>query len=63
MPEHVVADDVDDETWDAQVLRSLPAGIDVTLIEERLALAPTQRLERMIAVLRLIDEARTERDD
>jgi hypothetical protein len=46
------------ETWDAQVLRSLPSGVDVTILEERVMLTPTERLERMISVLRLIEAAR-----
>ncbi len=51
-------EDFADDTWDAQVLRALPSGIDVSILEERLRLTPTQRLERMIAMLQLIEESR-----
>ncbi|HVT03395.1 MAG TPA: hypothetical protein VHL58_08485 [Thermoanaerobaculia bacterium] len=51
------------ETWDEQILRSIPSGVDVTLLEERLELSPTERLERMIAVVRALDQARNEPRD
>lgn len=57
MPDSEKAEQVDGETWDAQILRSLPSGVDVTILEERRLLTPTERLERMVAVLRLIEGA------
>lgn len=60
-----VSDDVDKRGW----LRSLPSygpdwdaaiefGIDVSLIEENLALTPQQRLEQLVEQLRLDEELR-----
>ncbi len=47
--------------WQDLVLRELPSGIDPTLITESLKRTPTERLERMIGVLRFIDTHRGKR--
>ena len=45
-------------TWDQRILARIESGIDVTQIEENLKLTPTERLERMEAVLRELEEMR-----
>ncbi len=47
-----------ERTWDQRILARIESGIDVSLIEENLKLTPTQRLERMEAVLRELEEMR-----
>jgi hypothetical protein len=43
-------------TWDRRILERIESGVDVTLIEENLKLTPTERLERMEAMLRMLEE-------
>lgn len=38
-----------------QVLDHLPPGVDVTLIEESLKLTPTERIERMVELLKTME--------
>jgi hypothetical protein len=38
----------------------IPSGVDVTLIEENLRLTPTERVEKMLRLLRLVEEIRKE---
>lgn len=45
-------------TWDQRILAQIESGIDVTQIEENLKLTPTERLERMEAALRELEELR-----
>jgi hypothetical protein len=49
--------------WQDEVLDQWPAGIDGSLIEERLRLTPTERLERLRAFLEFLDAARGRRGD
>lgn len=55
-------DDEDREvTWDREILKHYPNGadgVDVTQIEERLRLSPTERLERMRQFLDFLEGAR-----
>jgi hypothetical protein len=44
--------------WDARIFEKIASGIDGTLIDERLRLTPTQRLEDMQRVLEFIDDVR-----
>lgn len=46
------------EPWDRRILRQIDSGVDVTQIEENLRRSPTERLERMEAVLRALKEMR-----
>ena len=48
----------DEKPWDVRILEVVPSGVDGTLIEENLRLSPTERLEKMRAVLIFIDDAR-----
>jgi hypothetical protein len=55
-PEPNEAEDV--EPWDKRILRLIDSGVDVTQIEENLRLTPTERLDRMEAMLRALQEMR-----
>jgi hypothetical protein len=44
--------------WQDQILDAVPSGIDVTQIEERLRLTPTERLDRMRRFLTALEEAK-----
>jgi hypothetical protein len=49
-----------EQTWDQRILARIDSGIDVTQIEANLRLTPTERLERMEAVLRELEEMRVQ---
>jgi hypothetical protein len=51
------------EPWDRRILRQIDAGVDVTQIEENLRRSPTERLERMEAMLRALKEMRDDARD
>jgi hypothetical protein len=44
--------------WDREILKHYPSGVDVTQIEERLRLSPTERLEKMRGFLKFLEGAR-----
>lgn len=44
--------------WGTEILKKYPSGVDLTQLEERLKLTPTERLERMIRFQRFLDEAK-----
>ena len=48
-----------DAPYQARPLDELDAGIDVSQIDERLALSPTERLERMREFLVFLDGMKT----
>jgi hypothetical protein len=48
----------DDWSWASEILDRIPSGIDVTQLEERLMLTPTERLERMRQFLEFLEGAR-----
>jgi hypothetical protein len=48
----------DELTWDQRILRLIDSGIDITQIRRNLTLTPTERLERMEAMLRDLEEMR-----
>ena len=50
-------------SWETDILAHYSFGIDVTQIEERLKLTPTERLERMRQPLERLEEAKRRRDD
>jgi hypothetical protein len=52
------ANDEDDRPWDARILAVIDAGVDETIIAERLKLTPTERIETMRAVLQFAEDAR-----
>ena len=54
---------VDERPWQDEMIELLRAELDVTLIEARLRLTPTQRLEALRAQQSLIDEFRRARGD
>jgi hypothetical protein len=51
------------EPWDRRILRRIDSGVDVTQIEENLRRSPTERLERMEAMLRAVKEMRDDARD
>jgi hypothetical protein len=51
------------EPWDRRILRRIDSGVDVTQIEENLRRSPTERLERMEAMLRALEEMRDDARD
>jgi hypothetical protein len=46
-----------------RILAEIDSGIDVTQIDERLALTPTERLDRMRQFLVFLDEIKAENGD
>ena len=50
-----------ERAWTDEILEKIPSGIDVSQIEERLRLTPTERLERMRRFLLSLETARTPR--
>lgn len=54
------AESATEQTWDQRILARIDSGIDVTQIEANLRLTPTERLERMEAVLRELEEMRVQ---
>ena len=51
----------DDLPWDARIRQLVDFGVDETLIEENLRRTPTERLERMMEMVRFIEENRAGR--
>jgi hypothetical protein len=49
--------------WQDPILEQIPSGVDVSLIEDRLRLTPTERLERMRRVLESLELARSRHGD
>lgn len=47
-----------DRPWPYDVLDKLPSSIDETQLTENLRLTPTERLEKMLKVLRFVRGAR-----
>jgi hypothetical protein len=54
-------DEDEDLPWDARIRRLVDFGVDETLIEENLRRTPTERLQRMMEMVRFIEENRTGR--
>jgi hypothetical protein len=44
--------------WQDAILERIESGVDVTQIEERLRLTPTERLEAMLRFLEFLEGAR-----
>jgi hypothetical protein len=56
--------DPDEEwTWYGEILKHYPSGVDLTQLEERLKLTPTERLEKMRQFLIFLEEAKRPRGD
>jgi hypothetical protein len=49
--------------WTTDILASYPSGVDITQLEERLKLTPTERLERMRRFLEFLESAKQQRAD
>ncbi len=45
-------------TWDQRILATLPPGVDETQLREDLKLTPTQRLEKLQALLESVEALR-----
>lgn len=45
-------------TWDQRIFALVESGIDLTQIDENLRLTPTQRLERLDAIVQELKEMR-----
>ncbi len=50
--------DGEDETWDQRLLALLPKGVDESQLAENLRLTPTERVEKMLAMVAFIEEHR-----
>jgi hypothetical protein len=50
-------------SWATEILASYPSGVDITQLEERLKLTPTERLERMRSFLEFLEGAKRQRAD
>lgn len=48
-----------DKPWDVRILELIDSGIDVTLIDENLRRTPSERLERMLAMVRFWEAAKS----
>jgi hypothetical protein len=48
----------DDMPWEARIFAKIESGIDGSLIDERLRLTPTERLESMRQVLEFVEDVR-----
>ena len=55
------ADDTGLPTWDERILSWMPPSIDLTQIEESLKRTPTERLERLQALVDAVAEMRGEK--
>jgi hypothetical protein len=53
----------EDWSWETEILAHYPSGVDVTQIDERLKLTPTERLEKMRQFLEFLEGARRRRAD
>lgn len=55
-------EEADEEwSWATDILASYPSGVDITQLEERLKLTPTERLERMRSFLEFLEGAKQKR--
>jgi len=45
-------------TWYGEILRQIPSGVDISQLEERLKLTPTERLQRMQKFLEFLEGAK-----
>jgi len=50
-----------ERTWTDEILEKIPSGVDISQIEDRLRLTPTERIERMRRFLLSLEAARTSR--
>jgi hypothetical protein len=48
-------------TWDQRILAQVPSGLDLTQLDENLALSPTERVRKMARFLRLAEELKDAR--
>lgn len=55
---HVMAEE---RTWDQRIFDVVDPGVDATLLEENLRRTPTERIERMLSMLRLAEDLRNAR--
>ena len=56
-------DPEDDWFWGTDILKALPSSVDLTQIEERLKLTPTERLEKMCQFLEFLEGAKRQGGD
>ena len=49
--------------WATDILAHYPSGVDLTQLEERLKLTPTERLERMRQFVEFLEGAKRQRAD
>jgi hypothetical protein len=52
------ADDTNLPTWDQRILALVPSSVDPTQVAEDLRLTPTQRLEKLQALLEATEQLR-----
>ena len=52
---------LDDLTWDQRIFQLVDPGVDGTLIAENLLRTPAERLARMQAMARFLEDARRDR--
>jgi hypothetical protein len=50
-----------ERSWTDEIIEKIPSGVDVSQIEDRLRLTPTERLERMRRFLLSLEAARAPR--
>jgi len=48
-----------DKTWDQRVFEHIASGVDATIIRANLQLTPTERVEKMLRTLDLVQELRS----
>lgn len=51
-------DDSNALTWDQRIFQLIDPGIDISMLEENLRRTPGERLARMIAMAKFIENAR-----
>ena len=49
--------------WQEGILEEIPSGVDVSQIDERLLLTPTERLEHMRKFLEALNQAKATHDE
>lgn len=54
-------DDAKEWTWYRDILDHYPSSVDMTQVEERMKLTPTERLEKMRQFLVFLEEAKRPR--
>ncbi len=47
-----------DKTWDQRIFELVPSGADESVVDENLKLTPTERLEKMCAVLTFLEDVK-----